>query len=126
MQYLVRARAKSELLLSRFWTILNDGTVEKQEPDGREIIASMKRAVVRGDIVEWSETCFCNPPLKHECETVYNHFFKGMEIEPIEEPTITRGRPFWDYLQSHSGSESEGKVEISIRSPLRYVPIRAL
>ncbi len=114
------------MLLSRLWTILNNGTVEKQEPDGREILASMKRAVVTGDFVEWSETCYCNPPLKHERETVYDRFFTEMEIGPNTESTTSKGRPFWDYLQRHSSIEDEGKAEISVRSPMRYVPIRAL
>jgi hypothetical protein len=126
MQYLIRARPRSQLLLPRFWALLNDGTIEKQEPDGREIIASMKRAVVRGDMVEWSETCYCTPALKHERETIYDRFFTEMEIEPIGEPTTIKGKPFWDYLQGQSRTDGEGDAKITITSPVRYVPIRAV
>ena len=46
---------------------LTDGTIEAQKPDGREIVASMNRAVIDQDgLVKWSEVCYCPSPLEHE------------------------------------------------------------
>ena len=71
MQYFVSARPILAEM-ARFWSLLNDGTINAQKPDGSEIVASMKRAVVKGDKVSWYETCFCSPPLQHERSTVYD------------------------------------------------------
>jgi hypothetical protein len=69
--------------MARFWDLLNDGTIEAQKPDGREIVSSMRRAVMNGDRVEWHETCYCSPPLRHERTTVYDQYFADMEIGPL-------------------------------------------
>ena len=46
---------------------LTDGSIEKQKPDGKEIVASMQRAVIDDeDFVRWSEVCYCPTPLQHE------------------------------------------------------------
>lgn len=79
--------------------MLNDGTIARQEPDGMEIVASMKRAMVAGDSVEWHETCYCSPPLKHERTTVYDRFFIGMETKPLNSASMLKGRKFWDHLK---------------------------
>jgi hypothetical protein len=43
---------------------LDDGSIAAQQPDGQEIIDSLHRAIITpaGD-VQWSEMCFCDPPL---------------------------------------------------------------
>ena len=99
MLYRIKAQPNWKQL-SNFWTILNDGTVSKQEPDGMEICASMKRAVISGDKVEWYETCYCIPPLKHERATIYEKFFTRIQIEPISSAPELRGRDFWKYLET--------------------------
>lgn len=85
--------------MPKFWAILSDGTVAKQEPDGTEITSSMKRAVILADTVEWYETCYCNPPLKHERATIYDKFFTGMQIEPVNSAPTLKGQRFWKYLE---------------------------
>jgi len=81
-----------------FCRILTDGTVDGQKPDGKEIVASMQRAVRGGDRVEWTETCYCDPPLNHEWTTVYYSFFSELETNPIEDEVALEGDSFWDYL----------------------------
>ncbi len=125
MRYHVRAQPRMGELAS-FWAALNDNTIERQEPDGKEIVASMKRAVMTDNGVEWDETCYCTPPLRHERSTVYDQFFDHMKIEPVTSPLHLHGGRFWDYLRDHtSGSKSDGR-EVSAAYQARYVPIRIL
>lgn len=77
MLYAVTARFKPDTA-AEFLRKLRDGTIENQKPDGKEIVASMKRAVIGDDgIVRWSEKCYCPTPLEHERETVYDRFLAG-------------------------------------------------
>ena len=62
MHYTVQARlipgTAADLLLK-----LTDGTVAAQKPYGKEVVASMKRAVIDEDGVgRWSEGCYCPTP----------------------------------------------------------------
>ena len=125
MQYIVSARLRL-VGLPKLWELLNDGTISRQEPDGGEIVASMKRAVFDGDTVQWNETCYCSPPLKHERSTVYDQFFTDMRIEPLAKPPRLEGQRFWDYLQSNTTSRHDSGIGESPTSGIRYVPIRAL
>jgi hypothetical protein len=53
MIYKVKARVIDEAI-GEFYRKLADGTVAKQRPDGEEIVASMKRAVLTGPgVAEW-------------------------------------------------------------------------
>ncbi len=124
MLYVVRARPRTAEL-GRFWESLNDGTIQSQDPDGREIVASMKRAVMKGERVEWYETCYCSPPLSHERSTVYDRFFEAMQMELIEAPVQLSGQLFWDYLRE-SNTAQRPTHEVSAPSRTRYVPIRLL
>ncbi len=124
MLYIVRARPRTREL-GGFWKLLNDGTIQNQEPDGREIIASMQRAVINGEMVEWYETCYCSPPLRHERSTVYDRFFEAMHVESIEAPVDLNGQPFWDFLRDSKRSQPVTR-EVSGASRTRYVPIRLL
>ena len=99
MLYLVTARLIEEEM-SELYTILTDGSVENQYPDGQELLASMKRAVMTGDdIIEWYETCFCPTPLKHERATVLDKYFTDMVTETISSPPTLDGKSFWNYLE---------------------------
>ncbi len=124
MLYVVRARPRMREL-GKFWDLLNDGTIRSQNPDGREIVASMKRAVMKGEQVEWYETCYCNPPLSHERSTVYDGFFEAIHMEPIEAPVHLNGDSFWDYLRDSKTSQ-RATHEGSGASRTKYIPIRLL
>ena len=124
MQYVIRAQPRIEEL-TRFWELLNDGTIARQEPDGQEIIASMKRAVMSHNMVEWNETCFCNPPLRHERTTIYDQFFQEMEIQPIGGESVQlKGEPFWDYLQKTSRRSNLSGGRPVTATQVNYVPLR--
>ena len=111
--------------MARFWVLLNDGTIETQEPDGREIVSSMRRAVMNGGKVEWHETCYCSPPLRHERATVYDRFFSDIEIGPLVEQATLDGDSFWHYLEDWMRGKGGGHGE-GIASVARYVPVRIL
>ena len=104
MHYLVRARFREETAaeLSR---LLRDGTIARQRPDGPEIVASMQRAVVTANGgIEWSEVCYCQPPLQHERTTVYDRFFDALTATPIDRYRTHAGRPFMEHLDQLAGS----------------------
>lgn len=125
MQYNVRAKPKATEL-QRFWTGLNDGTIGSQEPDGREIIASMKRAVLTAGVVEWTETCYCSPPLNRERTTIYDQFFTNIEVQPQTMPTSLKGEKFWSHLQEMFGETSKTGTGGALTAGLRHVPLRLL
>lgn len=102
MHYLVTARLKPGTAAA-LRTLLEDGTIARQKPDGAEIVASMARAAVRPDgTVEWSEVCYCSPPLAHERETVYDRFFDAMTIVKADGYADHDGRRFLDWLDEHA------------------------
>lgn len=99
MIYSVKARFNPDKI-REFFQKLIDGTIENQKPDGAEIVNSMKRTkITRPGIIQWSETCFCSPPLKHERSTVYDKFFFNMEIKEIDDFEEFEGESFFDYLK---------------------------
>ena len=84
MIYKVKARVIEETI-GEFYRKLADGTISEQRPDGEEIVASMKRAVLTGPgVAEWYEMCFCPTPLDHERRTQYDLYFTDMTTEPAE------------------------------------------
>jgi hypothetical protein len=98
MLYAVKARFKPEMA-AEFLQKLREGTIESQEPDGKEIFASMKRAKINGEgLVRWSEVCYCPTPLQHERETVYDRYFYDMVTRQVEDYLEFEGQPFMDYL----------------------------
>ncbi len=100
--YTVKAKF-IENIMDQFYQKLTDGTIANQKPDGNEIIESMKRAKVIGsNIIEWSEMCFCSTPLKHERETVYNHYLTDLETKVVDEYVEFNGESFMEYLVKHS------------------------
>jgi hypothetical protein len=99
MIYHVRGRFREETA-GAFLAKLTDGTVANQRPDGRELVASMKRAVVREDgLIEWSEVCYCDSPLAHERTTVLDSHFDDISVTPIGAHESYSGRAFMDYLR---------------------------
>ncbi len=90
---------------AEFHRLLTDGTIESQKPDGKEIVASMKRARIdRTGVVRWSEACYCPTPLEHERATVYDRFFDDIETEEIEDYVEFDGEDFMNWLAS-AGNE---------------------
>jgi hypothetical protein len=100
MIYHVRAKFKGETA-TEFLAKLTDGTVANQRPDGPELVASMKRAVINEEgLTEWSEKCLCPSPLLHERATVLDRHFDDMVTEPIDTQTIYQGQSFMEHLQT--------------------------
>ncbi len=103
MLYHVRARLRPESA-PELMRKLGDGTIAGQTPDGAEIVASLDRAVVTPDgVVEWTEMCFCSPPLKHERATVLDAHFTDIATEPVGEHQRYEGTPFMQHLKSFGG-----------------------
>ena len=99
MIYKVQARYIEDKT-SEFFQKLTDGSIAKQEPDGAEIVASMKKAKIVGEgIIEWYETCYCDTPLKHERETVYDLYLNDITTELVDAKGETKGESFWNYLR---------------------------
>jgi len=96
--YSVKARYKEERL-EEFYQKLTDGTIQNQKPDGQEIINSMKHAkITEPNVIQWSEMCFCSPPLKHERETVYDQFLDHIETNILDDYVEYEGEFFMDFL----------------------------
>ncbi len=103
MFYKVRARLKEDTAVE-FRRKLLDGTIQRQKPDGQEIVDSMRRAVVTDSgEVEWSEVCYCQKPLDHERTTVYDSHFDDLETEEVDGYQGHEGRPFMEYLDEQAG-----------------------
>ena len=99
MEYRVKAKPIAEQL-SAFYTVLTDGTVAKQQPDGAEIVSAMKSARITSvGIIEWYETCYCETPLKHERETVLDKYLAEIETELVQERSEISGESFWQFLE---------------------------
>ena len=99
MIYHVRARFREDTAAA-FLAKLTDGTIEDQRPDGRELVASMKRAVIsENGLIEWSEMCYCDSPLAHERATVLDSHFDDISVEPIDVYESYKGCAFMDYLR---------------------------
>ena len=60
----------------------------------------MKRAKITAPkMIQWSEMCFCSPPLKHERETIYDHYLTDLETKTIDDYIEFDGESFFDYLE---------------------------
>ena len=106
MIYSVKARC-IPAAMAELYRKLTDGTIQKQKPDGREIVDSMNRARISElRLVQWSEKCFCSPPLQHERQTVLDHYFTDMEIEPVDDYVQFVGEPFMVFLARHTSQDT--------------------
>ena len=82
-----------------FMQRLKDGTIERQMPDGPEIVRAMKSAIIDNiGVVNWTEECFCPIPLMHERETIYDLYFTALTTEVIPNHEILEGVSFVDKL----------------------------
>ena len=100
MLYKVKAKI-DKLKMRDFYTVLTDGTVGDQDPDGAEIVNAMQKAKMTGnDTLEWYETCHCATPLKHERETVYDKYLSNIETTLVDkENNDIKGNSFWNCLE---------------------------
>ena len=99
MIYSVKALYIEEKM-DNFYKKLTDGTIQNQKPDGQEIVNSMKRAkITEPNVIQWSEMCFCPTPLKHERETIYDHFLTNLETEIIDDYIEFDGESFFNFLE---------------------------
>jgi len=100
MLYKVKARL-IEGKGKEFYELVTSKELKKQRPDGREIIASMKRATIdETGLVRWTEMCFCPTPLMHERATVYDRYFIDMGTEDTDKHEVFEGKSFVEYLSS--------------------------
>jgi len=107
MIYHVQANFRSGTAQS-FLAKLTDCTIQQQQPDGPELVASMNRAVVDElGKVEWSEMCFCPSPLHHERTTVLDHHFNDIATDPIDGHAAYQGRPFMEFLAEAAQTERD-------------------
>ena len=103
MHYVITARLRPETAAD-FHRRLTDGSILGQKPDGKEIVASMGRARLdEQGIARWSAKCFCQPPLKHERETVYDHFFTDIETKEVDDYVEIEGQPLMEHLEGLGG-----------------------
>jgi hypothetical protein len=104
MIYKVKARVIDKTI-GEFYRKLADGSVAKQRPDGEEIVASMKRAVLTAPgVAEWYEKCFCPTPLQHERRTQYDFYFTEMTTTEAEGYGEIKGESLWNYMASKAGA----------------------
>jgi hypothetical protein len=100
MIYKVKAKV-IDGTIGEFYRKLADGTIAKQRPDGEEIVASMRRAVLTGPgVAEWYEKCFCPTPLQHERRTQYDFYFGDITTEEAEGYREIKGESLWAYMAS--------------------------
>ena len=99
MIYSVKAKFSAEKM-KEFFQKLTDGTIENQKPDGAEILSSMKRAkITEPGVIQWTEMCFCPTPLKHERQTIYDHFLMDLQTQTIDDNVEFVGESFFDFLK---------------------------
>lgn len=100
MIYWVKAKYIDEKM-PELYKKLTDGSIRNQEPDGKEIFESMRRAKITAPgVVQWCEKDFCSIPLEHERETVYNFYFSEFETTPVDDYLPFKGKSFWNFLKS--------------------------
>ena len=103
MHYVVTARLRPEPAVD-LHRQLSDGSILGQKPDGKEIVASMGRARLdEQGITRWSSVCYCPTPLKHERETVYDHFFTDFETKEVDDYVEFEGQPLMEHLEQFGG-----------------------
>ena len=65
------------------------------------LAAGQGEAVVEGEVVRWTETCYCSPPLKAE-RPVLELYFDQIEVEPLVGEPPSSGVPLPEHLRSAS------------------------
>ncbi len=100
MIYKVKAKIIEDKV-GEFYLKLTDGTIANQRPDGEEIVAAMKRAVLtESGLAEWYEMCLCPTPLLHERATQYDIHFTNITTEVVDDYGEVDGESLWSYMKS--------------------------
>jgi hypothetical protein len=83
--YLVRARAKRELL-PELEHRLRESAFLGLRPFGRTLSASLSNARIAEDgLAVWEEEDYCRPPLAQERAAVLDRHFDDLAVEPVRE-----------------------------------------
>ena len=102
MIYKVKAKIIEDKV-GEFYLKLTDGTIANQRPDGEEIVAAMKRAVLtESGFTEWYEMCFCSSPLQHERETQLDFYFTEITTNLVDDYGEAKGESLWSYMASRA------------------------
>ena len=80
--YLVRARAKPEMLRELADRLAADA-FSRLEPFGRALTRGLRGARVDGDHTVWEEEDYCAPPLAEERAAVLDTYFDEIAVEPV-------------------------------------------
>jgi hypothetical protein len=98
MEYLVTARLRPGQA-GALREALESGRLAEGEVYEDEIQRALAEAVVEGDVVRWSETCYCSPPLKAE-RSVLDIYFEQIDVEPLAGKPPRGGVPLPEHLRS--------------------------
>ena len=102
MIYKVKERIIEDKV-GEFYSKLTDGSIANQKPDGGEIVAAMKRAVLtESGIAEWYEMCFCPTPLQHERKTQLDFYFTEITTNLVDDYGEVKGESLWSYMASRT------------------------
>ena len=102
MIYNVKAKIIEDKV-GEFYSKLTDGSIATQKPDGGEIVAAMKRAVLtESGFTEWYEMCFCPTPLQHERKTQLDFYFTEITTDLVDDYGEVKGGSLWSYMASRT------------------------
>lgn len=83
--YLVQAKPVEELL-RELRQRLDNGEISLMRPFGRALHYSLDNARIQDDgSVIWEEEDYCVPPLAQERAAILDTYFKGLQIERVEQ-----------------------------------------
>jgi hypothetical protein len=81
---------------------LESGRLAEGEVYEAEMQRALREAVVEGgEVVRWTETCYCSPPLKAE-RSVLELYFDQIEVEPLVGEPPSGGVSLPEHLRSAS------------------------
>lgn len=81
---------------------LESGRLAEGEVYEAEMQRALREAVVEGgEVVRWTETCYCSPPLKAE-RSVLELYFDQIEVEPLVGEPPGRGVLLTEHIRSAS------------------------
>ena len=100
MEYHVTAKIRSGQA-GALREALESGRLAEGEVYEAEVQRALREAVVEGEVVSWSETCYCSTPLKAE-RSVLELYFDQIEVEPLVGEAPSGGVPLPEHLRSAS------------------------
>ncbi len=100
MEYSVAAKIRSGMA-GDLREAFESGRLAEGEVYEAEMQRALREAVVEGEVVRWTETCYCSPPLKAE-RSVLELYFDQIEVEPLVGEPPSGGVPLPEHLRSAS------------------------